>query len=80
MRVPSFQRDYITAVKNAIRRTETVVGCFPDGESALMLVAARLRHVAGTKWGARRYLEMGHLQDWHGEWVDLEAGTVSSQH
>jgi putative transposase len=63
-----------------LRRRTRVVGCFPDGESALMLVAARLRHVAGTKWGARRYLEMGHLQDWHGEWVDLEAGTVSSQH
>ena len=28
-----------------------VVGAFPDGQSALMLVAARLRHVAGTKWG-----------------------------
>ena len=59
-----------------LRRRTRVVGCFPDGESALMLVAARLRHVAGTKWGARRYLDMGHLQDWHGEWVDLEKGTV----
>src|SRR5262249_14416895 len=28
-----------------IRRRTRVVGCFPDGESALMLVAARLRHV-----------------------------------
>ncbi len=28
-------------------------GAFPDGQSALMLVAARLRHVAGTKWGTR---------------------------
>lgn len=27
-----------------------VVGCFPDGNSALMLVAARLRYIAGTKW------------------------------
>jgi putative transposase len=60
-----------------LRRRTRVVGCFPDGESALMLVAARLRHVAGTQWGARRYLEMGHLQDWHGEWVDLEQGSVS---
>ena len=31
-----------------IRRTR-VVGCFPDGNSALMLVCARLRHVAGTQ-------------------------------
>jgi transposase-like protein len=41
-----------------VRRRTRVVGCFPDGQSALMLVAARLRHVAGTKWGTRRYLDM----------------------
>ncbi len=41
-----------------IRRRTRVVGAFPDGESALMLVAARLRHIAGTKWGTRRYLAM----------------------
>lgn len=44
-----------------LRRRTRVVGCFPDGESALMLVSARLRHVAGTKWGTRRYLDMGKL-------------------
>jgi hypothetical protein len=47
------------------------VGCFPDGESALMLVGARLRHVAGTKWGARRYLDMGRLRSHHGRGIDL---------
>jgi len=26
-----------------------------------MLVAARLRHIAGTKWGTRRYLSMERL-------------------
>jgi putative transposase len=41
-----------------IKRRTRVVGTFPDGESALMLVAARLRYVAGTKWGTRRYLNM----------------------
>ncbi len=30
-------------------------------KSALMLAAARLRHVAGTKWGTRRYLDMNRL-------------------
>ncbi len=30
-------------------------------DSALMLVAARLRHIAGSKWGARRYLDMDRL-------------------
>lgn len=44
-----------------IRRRTRVVGNFPDGESALMLVAARLRHVAGTKWGTRRYLDLSRL-------------------
>ena len=54
-----------------LRRRTRVVGCFPDGESALMLVGARLRHVAGTKWGTRRYLDMSHLTDDHKELVDL---------
>jgi putative transposase len=48
-------------VMRELRRRTRVVGCFPDGESALMLVGARLRHVAGTKWGLRRYLDMGRL-------------------
>ena len=29
--------------------------------AALMLAAARLRHVAGSKWGTRRYLDMNRL-------------------
>ena len=39
-----------------------MVGAFPEGESALVLVAARLRHMAGTKWGTRRYLNMDKLR------------------
>lgn len=46
-----------------IRRRTRVVGCFPDGQSALMLAAARLRHVAGTKWGTRRYINMDHFRE-----------------
>ena len=46
-----------------IRRRTPVVGAFPDGKSALMLVAARLRHVAGTKWGTRRYMNMNRLKE-----------------
>ena len=46
-----------------IRRRTRVVGAFPDGQSALMLVAARLRHVAGTKWGTRRYMNMERLNE-----------------
>jgi putative transposase len=41
-----------------VRRRTRVVGAFPDGQSALMLVAARLRHIAGSRWGTRAYLNM----------------------
>lgn len=50
-------------IMREIRRRTRVVGAFPDGQSALMLVAARLRHVAGTKWGTRRYLDMDRLKE-----------------
>src|SRR5487761_1813614 len=46
-----------------IRRRTRVVGAFPDGNSALMLVAARLRHVASTRWGTKRYLQMDRLAE-----------------
>lgn len=48
-------------IMREIRRRTRVVGAFPDGNSALMLVAARLRHIAGTKWGTRKYLDMSRL-------------------
>ncbi len=32
---------------------QLVVGAFPDGQSALNLAAARLRHIAGTPWSIR---------------------------
>lgn len=50
-------------IMKEIRRRTRVVGAFPDGHSALMLVAARLRHIAGTKWGTRRYLDMSRLRE-----------------
>jgi len=46
-----------------IRRRTRVVGAFPDGQSALNLAAARLRHVAGTAWSTKRYLSMELLKD-----------------
>ena len=45
-----------------IKRRTKVVGTFPDGESALMLVCARLRHVTSSEWGTKRYLNMEHLK------------------
>ena len=50
-------------IMREIRRRTRVVGCFPDGRSALMLATARLRHIAGTKWSTRRYLNMNHLYE-----------------
>ena len=50
-------------IMREIRRRTRVVGNFPDGQSALMLVSARLRHIAGTRWGTRRYMDMGHLRE-----------------
>ncbi|MCG8576154.1 MAG: IS256 family transposase [Flavobacteriales bacterium] len=46
-----------------IRRRTRVVGAFPDGQSALMLAAARLRHMAATTWGLRRYMDMTRLRE-----------------
>jgi transposase-like protein len=46
-----------------IRRRTRVVGSFPDGQSALNLAAARLRHIASTNWSTKRYLTMELLKD-----------------
>ena len=51
----------IERLNREIRRTR-VVGMFPDGSSALMLVCARLRHVAGSQWGNKKYMNMKHLE------------------
>ena len=50
-------------VMKEIRRRTRVVGCSPDGNSALMLVAARLRYIAGTRWGLKQYLKMDRLEE-----------------
>ena len=48
----------IERLNREIRRRTRVVGSFPDGNSALMLVCARLRHVAGTQWGNKKYRQL----------------------
>jgi len=40
----------IERIMREIRRRTRVVGCFPDGNSALMLACARLRHVSSSAW------------------------------
>ena len=48
----------IERLNREVRRRTRVVGTFPDGESALMLVTARLKYVAESEWGSRRYLDV----------------------
>ena len=52
----------IERLNREIRRRTRVVETFPDGNSALMLVCARLRHVADTQWGNKKYMNMKHLE------------------
>ncbi len=54
-------------IMREIRRRTRVIGSFPDGESALMLVAARLRHISGSTWSERKYLNMDLLIDYDRE-------------
>ncbi len=79
----SFPREHWTRLRSnnmlerimkEIRRRTRVVGAFPDGQSALMLVAARLRHISGTKWGTRRYLDIDRLHETHEELAELPMG------
>jgi len=53
----------IERVNREIRRRTNAVGCFPDGNSALMLVCARLRYVSASDWGIKKYLNMEHLYE-----------------
>lgn len=51
----------IERMNREIRRRTNAVGAFPDGNSALMLVCARLRYVSSSDWGTKKYLSMEHL-------------------
>ena len=62
----------IERLNREIKRRTRAIGAFPDGQSALMLVCARLRHVAGTQWGSKRYMSMNHLSE-----LELEADLLS---
>ena len=53
----------IERLNREIRRRTRVVGTFPDGRSALMLVTARLKCVAESEWGSRRYLDVTLLDE-----------------
>lgn len=60
-RIPT--NNAIERINREIRRRTRVVGTFPDGRSALMLVTARLKYVAESEWGSRRYLDVSLLDE-----------------
>ncbi len=53
----------IERLNREISRCTRVVGTFPDGRSALVLVVARLKYVADSEWGSRRYLNASLLNE-----------------
>lgn len=53
----------IERLNREIRRRTRVVSTFPDGKSALMPVAARLKYVANSEWVSRRYLDISLLDE-----------------
>lgn len=53
----------IERINREIKHQTKAIGAFPDGQSALMLVCARLRHVSASNWGTKRYLNTNHLFD-----------------
>ena len=51
-------------IMKELRRRTRVVGAFPDGQSALMLCSARLRHIESKSWpDDRKYLDMDKLKE-----------------
>ena len=55
--------DGIERINREIRRKTRVVGTFPDGNSALMLVTARLKYIVEHERGKRRHLDMSNLDE-----------------
>lgn len=58
-----YTNNMLENIMKQIRRRTRVVGAFPDGNSAMMLSAARLRHISGTQWGIKRYMNMDRLRE-----------------
>ena len=56
------EADRLERIMREIRRRTRVVGAFPDGNSAINLAAARLRHIAGTRWSTKQYLNIELLR------------------
>lgn len=53
----------IERINREIGRRTRVVGTFPDGNSAHMLVTARLKYIVEHEWDKKRYLDMSKLEE-----------------
>ncbi len=49
-----------------IRRRTRVVGCFPDENSALLLICALLCRIVGIQTANKKYMNMKHLEAMEG--------------
>ena len=58
-----YTNNMLKNIMKQIRRRTRIVGAFPDGNSAVMLAAARLRHISGTQWGIKQYMSMERLKE-----------------
>ncbi len=67
----------IERINREIRRRTNSVGCFPDGNSALMLVCARLRFVSASDWGVKTYLNMERLFELERERIVQETSILA---
>ena len=56
----------IERLNKEIRRRTRVVGSFPDGRYALMLVTTRLKYIVENEWDRRRYLDASPLEEKEG--------------
>ena len=63
----------IERLNREIRRSTCVVDVIPDGNSVLMLVCVQLRHVDGTQWGNKKYMNMKHLE------ADIEDASIAGR-
>lgn len=59
----SIRTNIIERSNREIKHRTRVVSSFSDGNSALMLVCARIRYVTANEWSNRRYLDMSRLDD-----------------
>ena len=67
-------------IMKEIRRRTRVVGAFADGHNALNLAAARLRHISGTKWGTRHYLDVDRIHEVREKtWGNLQAWWIETR-